>query len=91
MGFNPTDMGTKPEALAIEAAELPLARIIREQGRLKGWLAEKLGCGPERLSRILSGDRSMTLEEAAKASAALGVPIEALLPVRAETFEGGGS
>ena len=91
MGFNPTDMGTKPEALAIEAAELPLARIIREQGRLKGWLAEKLGCGPERLSRILSGERSMTLEEAAKAASALGVPIEALLPVPAETFEGGGS
>ena len=70
---------------------MPLARFIREQGRLKGWLAEQMGCGRERMSRILSGERSMTLEEAAKAASALGVPIEALLPVPAETFEGGGS
>ena len=60
--------------------ELPLARIVREQGRLKGWLARQMGIGPERMSRILSGEREMTLSEAGRAAAALGVPVEAFLP-----------
>ena len=58
----------------------PLARLIREQGRLKGWLAKEMGCDRSRLSRILSGDRSMTLTEAARAARALNVPIETFLP-----------
>lgn len=66
------------------ANETPLARIVREQGRLKGWLAGRMGCGPERLSRILSGERQMTLAEASRASEALGVPITTFLESEAE-------
>lgn len=68
------------ETLAI-APETALARVVREQGRLKGWLAEQLGIGAWRLSRLLSGERSLTLEEAAAAARALGVPIETFLEV----------
>lgn len=64
--------------------ETPLARIVREQGRLKGWLAERIGCGPERLSRILTGERALTLDEAAKAAKVLGVSLEDLLESEAE-------
>jgi len=79
-------MATNTNALASDARanETPLARIVREQGRLKGWLADRIGCGPERLSRLLTGERSLTLEEASKASRALGVPIETFLEGEAE-------
>lgn len=60
--------------------ETALARVIREQGRLKGWVAEQLGIGAYRLSRLLSGEREMTLREADAAARALSVPIETFLP-----------
>lgn len=73
-------MESNAHAVVPEArAETPLARVVREQGRLKGWLAERIGCGPERLSRLLTGERSLTLEEASRAAIALGVPIETFL------------
>lgn len=58
------------------ASETPIARLVREQGRIKGWLAKQIGCDRSRLSRILSGERTMTVEEAARAARALGVPME---------------
>lgn len=65
--------------------ETPLARFIREQGRLKQWVAEQIGCGPQRLSRLISGERSLTLKEAALAAQIFGVDIEELVPpVRGE-------
>lgn len=79
-------MGTTPAEIQLDPAETPLARVVREQGRLKGWLAEQMGIGPFRLSRLLSGERSLTLEEAAKAARALGVPMETFLP---EDTDGG--
>ena len=63
--------------------ETALGRLIREQGRVKGWVAEQLGCDPSRLSRLISGARSMTLVEAARAAALFGVPIETFVPPEA--------
>lgn len=63
--------------------ETALGRLIREQGRIKGWVAEQLGCDPSRLSRLIAGTRSMTLVEAARAAALFGVPIETFVPPEA--------
>lgn len=76
MGTNATELATTNEK--------PLARLIREQGRLKGWVATQLGCGPERLSRLLSGERELTLSEAAAAARVFGVPIETFLDEEAK-------
>ena len=76
MGTNVTELATTNEK--------PLARLIREQGRLKGWVATQLGCGPERLSRLLSGERELTLSEAAAAARVFGVPIETFLDEEAK-------
>lgn len=72
MGINHAQSGTT-------CAETPLARLVREQGRLKGWVADQLGISRSRLSRLLTGERQLTLEEAAAAARAFGVPIETLL------------
>lgn len=65
-------------ALSRSKSAEELARLIREQGRLKGWVAEQMGISRERLSRILSG-AAITLPEAAAAARALHVPIETFL------------
>ena len=36
-------------------AQTPLARIVEEQGRKKNWLAERAGCDPAHISRLLRG------------------------------------
>lgn len=77
-------MGITDTAQLNKATEKPLARLIREQGRLKGWVATQLGCGPERLSRLLSGERELTLSEAAAAARVFGVPIETFLDEEAK-------
>ena len=63
-----------------ERVETPLARLLREQGRKKGWIAFQMGIGYDRLTGLLSGERAMTLVEASRAAVALGVSIEAFLP-----------
>lgn len=64
----------------ITEEETSLARIVRTQGRVKGWVAERMGVGSVRFSRLLSGEREITLAEAALAAEALGVAVEDLLP-----------
>lgn len=71
--------GAGPSTTVNEQDETPLARLVREQGRKKGWIAGEIGIGYERLSRILSGEREMTLVEASRAALALGVSIETFL------------
>ena len=74
-------MGSNASALdSHEIAETPLARVVREQGRLKGWLAEQIGISPYRLARLLSGERALTLAEAATAARVLDVPIDTFIP-----------
>ena len=73
-------MHTNAMATDTKRVETPLSRLIREQGRLKGWVADQLGIGPERLSRLISGERRLTLEEGIKLADLFGVPIETLLP-----------
>lgn len=60
--------------------ETPLARMVRERGLKKGWVARQMGILPSRLTRLLSGDSAMRLSEAVEAARLLGVPVEDLLP-----------
>ncbi|MBI5289922.1 MAG: helix-turn-helix transcriptional regulator [Chloroflexi bacterium] len=69
-------------SVVTEEAGTALGRLIREQGRLKGWVAEQLGIGPERLSRLISGERELTLREAARLAEIFGVAIETFVPSR---------
>lgn len=82
MGLYPYAMVTHTKAMGLQpvVTETALARLVREQGRFKGWLAGELGISVFRLSRLLSGEREMTLREAARAAEILGVPIETFLP-----------
>lgn len=73
-------MGANANAVDTNANETPLARYIREQGRLKGWLAAQIGVDRSRLSRLISGETTFRLDEAARAARALGVDIDELLP-----------
>lgn len=66
------------------AAETPLARVVREQGRVQRWLAEHARVDETRLSRLLSGERRMHAGEAVRLARVLGVPVEDIVP-------GGGS
>lgn len=78
-------MITKTRIQKSRNGETVLARLIREQGRLKGWVADQMGVSVYRLSRLLTGEREMTLKEAAKAAEVFEVPVEAFL------LEGAGS
>lgn len=69
-------------SVVTEEAGTALGRLIREQGRLKGWVAEQLGIGPERLSRLISGERELTLREAARLAEIFGVEITVFVPSR---------
>lgn len=71
-------------ALSRSKSAAELARLIREQGRLKGWLAEQMGISPERLTRLLRG-ATITLPEAAAAARALNVPLDTFIDERRDT------
>jgi len=49
--------------------------IIRRKGFRMGWVADQLGIAPSYLSRLLSGDRRMTVEWAQRLADVLGVPL----------------
>lgn len=48
---------------------------------MKGWVAKQLGIPQDRLSRLINGERELTLAEAAKLAEIFSVPIETFLPV----------
>lgn len=54
--------------------------LCREQGRTKGWVAQRVGITPYRLSKLIAGELAMRVEEAAKFAALFGVPIETFVP-----------
>jgi len=60
--------------------ETPLARLIRQRGLKKGFVAEYMGIWPSRLSQILKGSSYMTLAEGLKAAELFGVEVRELLP-----------
>ncbi|MBK7086901.1 MAG: helix-turn-helix transcriptional regulator [Flavobacteriales bacterium] len=60
--------------------ETPLARLIRQRGLKKGFVAEYMGIWPSRLSLILKGSSYMTLAEGLKAAELFGVEVRELLP-----------
>lgn len=61
-------------------SETPLGRVIREQGRLKQWVAEQLGVGRDRVTRLVSGEVSMTVDEAVRLGEILSVDPTTFLP-----------
>lgn len=63
--------------------EQPVARLIREQGRQKQWVARQIGVSPSEMTKILRGDRVLTLPQAQRLAQALGVTIEDLAPADA--------
>ena len=78
-------MGTTAQALEYEpsAAERvgeTISRLCRERGLKKGWVAEQLGL--DRLSPIVSGQRELTISEAARLAEIFGVEIETFVPAR---------
>ena len=68
------------ETAPLPERETPLAKVIAEQGRVKGWVAERAGIRPDRLSRLLSGERDMRVSEATRLADVLGVPVATLIP-----------
>lgn len=67
-------------ATTITETEVPLARIIRERGLKKGWVAARLEMRPNRISDLCAGRSMWTLEEAVRAAELFGIPAEELLP-----------
>jgi antitoxin component HigA of HigAB toxin-antitoxin module len=57
-----------------------MRRLLREQGRMKGWLAEQMGIPRDRLTNILKGTTELRFNEVVKAAEALNVPVETFLP-----------
>ncbi|HRI06492.1 MAG TPA: helix-turn-helix transcriptional regulator [Nannocystaceae bacterium] len=70
-------------AMDVTDTEQPVARLIREQGRQKQWVARQIGVSPSEMTKILRGDRVLTLPQAQRLAQALGVTIEDLAPTDA--------
>lgn len=68
------------ERAPLPERETPLSQVIAEQGRVKGWVADKAGIRADRLSRLISGERDMRVSEATRLAEVLGVPVTTLLP-----------
>ena len=60
--------------------ETPLARVLREQGRQKQWVAKVIGCGANRVTDLVAGRKELKLREAVLLATALGLPTDDLLP-----------
>lgn len=67
-------------AETITQNEAPLARIIRERGLKKSWVAGKLAMRANRISDLCAGRSMWTLEEAVRAAELFGVEVRELLP-----------
>lgn len=70
-------------AMDVTDTEQPVARLIREQGRQKQWVARQIGVSPSEMTKILRGDRVLTLPQAQRLAQALGVTIEDFAPTDA--------
>lgn len=57
----------------------PLGRLIEEKGLKKGWVAQRLGMTPSRMSRVLAG-AEMWASELAEAVELFGVDVRELVP-----------
>lgn len=60
--------------------EHPIGALIREHGKVKSWVAARLGMSPSALSNLLAGRRELRLEEAIKAAELFGVDVRELVP-----------
>lgn len=52
-----------------------LAPILKSQGRHQRWLAKQLGIHESYLSRVISGEKSLSADKAERAAVLLGVPL----------------
>lgn len=75
-------------AMDVTETEQPVARLVREQGRQKQWVARQIGVSPSEMTKILRGDRVLTLPQAQRLAQALGVAIEDLAPTDAPVEAG---
>lgn len=65
---------------ATEREETPLARLIREQGRLKGWIAAQIGVSRDRITRLAAGEATLRPDEIVALARLFAVPVETFLP-----------
>ncbi len=54
--------------------------LCREQGRTKGWVAQRVGITPYLPSTLIAAELAMRFEGAAKFAALFGAPIETFVP-----------
>lgn len=52
-----------------------LAAVLKSQGRHQRWLAKQLGLHESYLSRVISGEKTLSIEQAERAASLLGVPL----------------
>jgi transcriptional regulator with XRE-family HTH domain len=59
-----------------------LGLVMKEQGRTKRWLAQRIGVSESLVGKVISGDRTMPEYKARLAAAALGLPFGVLFELR---------
>ena len=52
-----------------------LAAILKSQGRHQRWLAKQIGVHESYLSRVVSGEKTLSQSKAEQVAALLGVPL----------------
>ena len=66
--------------MAQTTLETPLRRYLDSHGIRYQWMAERLGITPSHLSRLLSGERPLTIATAGRLSALFNEPAATFLP-----------
>jgi transcriptional regulator with XRE-family HTH domain len=59
-----------------------LGLVMKEQGRTKRWLAQRIGVSESLVGKVISGDRTMPESKARQAASALGLPFGVLFELR---------
>lgn len=67
-------------AKTIPRDETPVAKLIRERGLKKSWVAARLGMRTNRVSDLCSGKGRWLLDEAQRAADLFGVDVRELQP-----------
>lgn len=57
-----------------------LVAVLKQQERSLSWLARKTGKSPAYVTRVIQGERKASDDFKARASQALGVPIDLIFP-----------
>jgi transcriptional regulator with XRE-family HTH domain len=57
-----------------------LVSVLKQQERSLSWLARKTGKSPTYVTRVIQGERKPSDDFKARASLALGVPVDLIFP-----------